>query len=482
MVAYRARVPHLPPLRVEIAKRIPVAAGLGGGSADAAAVLRAANQIAGEPLGDPMLRSIGAGIGSDVPSQIAPGHSLVAGVGEVVEPLALPPLALVLVPAAEGLATAAVFAELDRLGRFADALDREPLRELAAGSPADLAAGLANDLQPAALSLRPELAETLERLRAAGALGAQLSGSGPTAFGRLRRRRHGRRGGGADRGRHPHGDRRMKHLREHKGLVAVAVVVIVLIVLYNTGVIPHLPDIEGLIEDVAQSARPLDLPARRHHGVPRDGRRSSGSIAPGETTVIIGGVVAGQGEISLVFLIGLVWVCCVLGDTTSFFIGRRLGRDFLLRHGPKIRIDEKRVAQVEDYFQRHGGKTILIGRFVGLVRALAPFVAGSSGLALPPLPPVQRHRLRPVGHVLLRARLRVLGVVRPGGRYRRQGDDGLRGDGRGDRRDRADRAPVSGRAAAPGDEGLGLAPGRAPAAAAAGPDRRGPSGTSPRRA
>jgi membrane-associated phospholipid phosphatase len=70
-----------------------------------------------------------------------------------------------------------------------------------------------------------------------------------------------------------------------------------------------------------------------------------------------------------------------LGDTTSFFIGRRLGRGFILRHGPRFKITPERLAQVEGYFDRHGGKTILIGRFIGLVRALAPFVAGSSELA-----------------------------------------------------------------------------------------------------
>ena len=63
-----------------------------------------------------------------------------------------------------------------------------------------------------------------------------------------------------------------------------------------------------------------------------------GLIAPGEFTVIVGGVVAGQGEIELVPLIGLVWSARVLGDTTSFFIGRRLGRGFLVKHGPRVRI------------------------------------------------------------------------------------------------------------------------------------------------
>ena len=94
--------------------------------------------------------------------------------------------------------------------------------------------------------------------------------------------------------------------------------------------------------------------------------------------MILGGAVAGQGETSVVLTIGIVWVCAVAGDSVSFLLGRRLGRGFILRHGPRVRITHERFARVEDYFSRHGGKTILIGRFIGLVRALAPFVAGSS--------------------------------------------------------------------------------------------------------
>ena len=140
-----------------------------------------------------------------------------------------------------------------------------------------------------------------------------------------------------------------------------------------------------------------------------------GLIAPGETTIIVGGVIAGQGEVELIPLIGLVWVCAVLGDTTSFFIGRRMGRDFMLRHGPRFKITEERLNQVEGYFERHGGKTILIGRFVGLIRAMAPFVIGSSGLPLPPLPALQHHRLRPLGHPVHGPRVHLLPLVRPGG-------------------------------------------------------------------
>ncbi len=82
--AFRAAAPEagLPPLRIEIVKRIPVAAGLAGGSADAAAVLRAANWLAGSPLSADDLRAVAAGLGSDVPSQVAPAHAIVGCVGE----------------------------------------------------------------------------------------------------------------------------------------------------------------------------------------------------------------------------------------------------------------------------------------------------------------------------------------------------------------------------------------------------------------
>lgn len=182
-----------PPLRVEIEKRIPVAAGLGGGSADAAAVLRLAREGALE--GDagagavPDLESIAAGLGADVPSQLDPAFALVRGAGERVERLpAPPPHTVVLLPGGGGLSTAAVFAEADRLGlgRSAEELDElaQRLREAAGGgaSPLSYAELLANDLEPAARSLRPEIGEAIDALRAAGAPLVALSGSGPTVF------------------------------------------------------------------------------------------------------------------------------------------------------------------------------------------------------------------------------------------------------------------------------------------------------------
>ena len=156
------------------------------------------------------------------------------------------------------------------------------------------------------------------------------------------------------------------------GAVALAV--------YASGVLSALPDPKELIGDIAETLGAwtyllVGIMAFLETGA------FVGLIAPGETVVIAGGVIAGQGEIELLPLIGLVWVCAVLGDTTSFFIGRRLGRSFLERHGPRVKITHERLDQVEGYFDRHGGKTILVGRFIGLVRALAPFIAGASGLA-----------------------------------------------------------------------------------------------------
>ena len=184
LAAFRdAAAVDLPPLRIEIEKRIPVAAGLGGGSADAAAVLRAANRLAGGPLDPDALRRLAERLGSDVPSQVEPRHALVSGTGQRVEPVELPPMALVLVPAAEGLSTAEVYAEADRIGSTRERLDPDGMRGLARLPLDRLAAAMESDLEPAALSLRPELVDTREALLRRGALAAHVSGSGPTVFG-----------------------------------------------------------------------------------------------------------------------------------------------------------------------------------------------------------------------------------------------------------------------------------------------------------
>lgn len=198
LAALRRRGWDSPPLRLQIEKRVPVAAGLGGGSADAAAVLRLARagQGDGESLGAAAeaqdLEALAAELGADVPSQLVPALSLVQGGGELVERLPEPEAhAVVLLPGGGGLSTAEVFAEADRLGLGRDVTELEALAErlrAAAGSgasPLSYAALLANDLEPAARSLRPSIGDALDDLRDAGAPVALLTGSGPTAFGLL---------------------------------------------------------------------------------------------------------------------------------------------------------------------------------------------------------------------------------------------------------------------------------------------------------
>jgi undecaprenyl-diphosphatase len=105
-----------------------------------------------------------------------------------------------------------------------------------------------------------------------------------------------------------------------------------------------------------------------------------GLIAPGETFVILGGVLAGEGTLSYGTLLAVVWASALLGDVASFALGRRLGRRFLVRHGEKVKITPDRLEHVERFLDKHGGKAIIIGRFIGFVRAVAPFILGSSGV------------------------------------------------------------------------------------------------------
>jgi membrane protein DedA with SNARE-associated domain len=107
-----------------------------------------------------------------------------------------------------------------------------------------------------------------------------------------------------------------------------------------------------------------------------------GLIAPGETAVVLGGVVAAQGGVDLGPMLLIVWLAAAAGDFASFMLGRRLGRRFLVGHGPRIGVTAPRLERVDGFFARHGAKAILVGRFIGIVRAIAPFLAGASGMRL----------------------------------------------------------------------------------------------------
>ena len=116
-----------------------------------------------------------------------------------------------------------------------------------------------------------------------------------------------------------------------------------------------------------------------------------GFVIHGELVLLVAGVAAERGDVLLPLVIILACAAAVLGDLVSYTIGRRLGRGFLERHGARIRLGSAQLARVDGFFDRHGGKALLLGRFTGFSRATMPFVAGSSGLPL--------HRLLRIGIV-----------------------------------------------------------------------------------
>ncbi len=191
--AFRERTGwRAPPLRLRIVKRIPVAAGLGGGSADAAAALRLARAASG--LGDEsLLLALAGELGADVPAQVSPGRWLATGAGEQL--FELPPprssFDILVLPLDVELSTAEVYTEADRLllGRTRRELERRRLElagAFAHGVPLPAATELLhNDLQRAAVSLCPQIGELLALAREAGGQPAIVSGSGPTVLGLL---------------------------------------------------------------------------------------------------------------------------------------------------------------------------------------------------------------------------------------------------------------------------------------------------------
>lgn len=173
-----------PPVTITIDKRIPVAGGMAGGSADAGAALRLLHHATGGSDLDALER-VAAELGADVPSQVRPARMLITGAGERLERVpGISRFGVVVVPDSEGLATAEVFREADRLGLCRDAAALAAGTERIRGALPDLPGELCvNELEPAALSLRPRLATTLAALRESGADVAMISGSGPTALG-----------------------------------------------------------------------------------------------------------------------------------------------------------------------------------------------------------------------------------------------------------------------------------------------------------
>nr|WP_295918870.1 4-(cytidine 5'-diphospho)-2-C-methyl-D-erythritol kinase [uncultured Actinomyces sp.] len=189
-------------LSIRVDKRVPVAGGMAGGSADAAAALVACNELWELGLGDEQLHAIGRSLGADVPACLAGGIALGTGRGDHMSVLREGDEAgaeyqhhWVMLLAHEGLSTPSVFREFDRVDAAgAPALAEPTPEEVAAlcGEPEELSHCLVNDLQAPALRLRPELADTIASAKEAGALAVTLSGSGPTVAALARDAEHAR--------------------------------------------------------------------------------------------------------------------------------------------------------------------------------------------------------------------------------------------------------------------------------------------------
>lgn len=175
--------------RVRIRKRIPVGAGLGGGSADAAAVLLALNRLHGDPLSPALLRRLGAAVSSDVPALLMAGPCVARGRGERVRPIHLPHLRILLYLPGFGVSTAWAYRRLDALRRTGRALTTPPLSPkilrllLRRQESAGTARQLDNDFEPVVFRRHPVLGRVRKALLRAGCYAAALSGSGSTVYG-----------------------------------------------------------------------------------------------------------------------------------------------------------------------------------------------------------------------------------------------------------------------------------------------------------
>ena len=180
---------------IRVIKRIPAGGGLGGGSADAAAVLRALNELWKVGLSREELAEIGAQVGSDVPSLVMGGSVIMEGRGEKVTPLSTSTssLHLVLVNPGINCSTKEVYGACEARALSDENATAKMVAALGEGDVGKIAAALMNDLQAPAVKLHPEIADALVSLRTAGVVGAMMSGSGSSVFGLVENESEARR-------------------------------------------------------------------------------------------------------------------------------------------------------------------------------------------------------------------------------------------------------------------------------------------------
>jgi membrane protein DedA with SNARE-associated domain len=151
-----------------------------------------------------------------------------------------------------------------------------------------------------------------------------------------------------------------------------------LLALYAGGAGVALPDGERAVADAAESLGAWTYPFVALMAFLETSIPPVTVVFPGEWAVLLGGAIAGYGEVGIVPIVLIAWACSALGDSVTFALGRRLGRPFLMRRGPAFGLTTDRLERVDRWLDRYGAAAVCLGRLLPLVRPFGPFVAGSS--------------------------------------------------------------------------------------------------------
>lgn len=163
-----------------------------------------------------------------------------------------------------------------------------------------------------------------------------------------------------------------------RGRAALGLLAAAALALYAADGTAALPDGEGAVEDLGDALGSWTYPFMAAMAFLETAIPPVTLIVPGEWAVMLGGAMAGEGRVEILWLLPLVWACSLAGDSAAFALGRRLGRPFVLARGAALGMTEERLARLDGWLDHYGSTAICLGRLVPLARPLGPFVAGAS--------------------------------------------------------------------------------------------------------